>query len=256
MLSSAHKSHFQVLGFVLLRQVFSPDEMQRINAAADELWQADRQGKPTSDGGQGVSPFVERSDFLTQIVADDRIFVTIEQLLGPGFIWAGSEGNVTAHAEHRWHADRCGVREVDYGRIKVMLYLDAMTRARGSLRVLPGSHRLPYHHDLEPLIAQQEESCLETFGVDGPDMPGFAVESQPGDVLFFDQCLWHAVFGGWPGRHYIALKYAAKPTAAEHIESLRHYSNGEIFRPDAAFLNSARPRIRGMVEKLPELGKP
>ena len=52
--------------------------------------------------------FVEHSPMLTRLVEDDRIYGTIERLVGDRFVWAGSEGNVTAHASHGWHSDRPG----------------------------------------------------------------------------------------------------------------------------------------------------
>ena len=85
-------------------------------------------------------------------------------------------------------------------------------------------------------------------------MPFFPLETQPGDVVFFNHCLWHSVFNGWAVRRYIALKFAAKPTTAAHIASLRRWSP-YAFEPDEALLNSPHPRIRRMVENLVELGK-
>ena len=135
-----------------------------------------------------------------------------------------------------------------------MIYLDVVTKETGCMRVIPGSHRRPLHIDLEPLITQKEDSTLITFGITGQDMPFFPLATQPGDVAFFNHCLWHSVFNGWAGRRYIALKFAAKPTTDAHIASLRRWSP-YAFGPDEAFLNSPDPCIRRMVENLVELGK-
>ena len=212
----------------------------------------DRGGGPFEGKGQTVWAVVERRPALSAIVEDDRIFEAVEQMLGPGFIWAGSEGNVTAHREHGWHADRPGESEAKYPRIKVMLYLDETTTERGALRVLPGSHKMPYHTDLWPLQAHHGEPGLPEFGLDGPDVPSALVESQPGDVIFFFQSLFHAVFNSFPGRRYIALKFAAKPTTDEHLASLVRYTP-TIFELHEAFRKSERARIRSMVDPLLEL---
>jgi hypothetical protein len=237
-----------------MRRHFSPDEMAAITREADDLWNEDRLGQPfKGEVTENVAPFVEKRPLLRQFAEDDRIYRIIEQLLGPEFIWSGSEGNLTVHSEHGWHADRQGEAELSYIRIKVMFYLDPVTKERGCLRVIPGSHRLPLHMDLAPLQAQQEDSNPMAFGVAGPDMPSFSLESEPGDVVFFNQSLYHAMFGGRVGRRLIALKYAAKPTTDEHIASLQRWSP-YAFHPDEAFLNSNRPRLRGMVKPLVELG--
>jgi hypothetical protein len=81
------------------------------------------------------------------------------------------------------------------------------------------------------------------------------VESQPGDVLFFNQTLCHGVFNGWRGRRVIALKFAANPTTDAHIASLwKHGQVLGVFPPHELFVNSDRPRLRRMVAKLVELG--
>ncbi|MCZ6676775.1 MAG: phytanoyl-CoA dioxygenase family protein [Candidatus Poribacteria bacterium] len=250
MLTAEQKSYFDTFGFLLMRQYFPPDEIATITREFDKVMTEDRGGKPFAGVEQGVVTIVEQSALLTQMVEDDRIYKVIEELAGQGFIWSGSEGNLTAHSEHRWHADRPGVAEVDYMRVKIMIYLDPVTKERGCLRVIPGSHRLPLHTDLQPLIAQKEDSCQKTFGVAGADLPCFPLEAQPGDVVFFNHCLWHGMFGGWAGRRYIALKFAALPTTGAHMASLQRWSPYAL-KPDAAFVNSDRPRIRGMMENIP-----
>jgi hypothetical protein len=51
----------------------------------------------------------------------------------------------------------------------------------------------------------------------------------------------------------MALKYAAKPVSDKQFASLAHYGQ-EIFSPSASLLNSNRPRIRGLVDRLAEYG--
>ena len=63
-----------------------------------------------------------------------------------------------------------------YG-IKFAFYLDSVGQETGAFRVLPGSHRPPYH---ELLQETREESRLETS-----EVPAFVCESEPGDVVGF-----------------------------------------------------------------------
>ncbi|MFP6718869.1 MAG: phytanoyl-CoA dioxygenase family protein [Candidatus Poribacteria bacterium] len=246
MLTAKQESYFETFGFLVMRRYFSPDKMKTITRQFDSVLTKDRSGVPFNREEQLVTTIVEQSQFFTQLVESDHIYKVIEQLMPGEFIWSGSEGNLTVHSEHRWHADRQGVAEVDYIRIKVMIYLDPVAKEQGCLRVIPGSHRLPLHTDLQPLIAQKADSCPQTFGVSGADLPCFPLESQPGDVIFFNHCLWHGMFGGWEGRRYLALKFAAKPTTEAHMASLRRWSPYAL-EPNPAFVNSDRPRIKSMV---------
>ena len=155
-----------------------------------------------------------------------------------------------------WHPDRPGdEEEISFLRLKTMIYLDETTRDAGAIRLIPGSHRLPLHEEIEGEQRHQHGPTLAPFGVPGAEVPGFAYESQPGDVLFFNQSLWHGVFHGWVGRRYIALKYAAMPQTDKQIGSLDHYSRGSIFQPLDSFAQSDDPRIRRMVDPLPALGR-
>ena len=249
------KACFESFGFLFVRQGFAKDEMDEIALEADRLWQEDRGARPLGPEGQHVMPFVELSSLLTGLVGEDRLFGVIENLLGPGFLWGGSEGNVTVRGTHQWHPDRPGDEaEVSYTRLKVNMYLDAVGIENGCLRVIPGSHRTPLHEEIEPDHRHQRDDTVAPFGVAGPDMPSVALESQPGDLCFFNQSLWHAVFNGWAGRRYIALRFAARPKTDKQIASFRHYSPPALFEPAESLLTSENPRIRGMVEPLRAIG--
>ena len=98
------------------------------------------------------------------------------------------------------------------------------------------------------------------------EIPSYPFESQPGDAVFFNQRLWHASFGGRTGRRMFTLNYGQKPTTDDHFtlvkivhdSSLKAARNLQRTQMDQlytdSFLNSDRPRIRGMTAKLVELG--
>ena len=94
MLTPKQKKHFDVFGFLCLRQAFSPDEMAEIAQAADQVWREDRGGQP-----QGPAPFAEQNPRLLDVAEDDRIFQVAADLLGPDFLWSGSEGNYIPYTE-------------------------------------------------------------------------------------------------------------------------------------------------------------
>ncbi len=257
MLTAEQITCFKTFGFLVLRQTFSPQEMDTITHAAEEVWEREL-GRPLGEEEKvRMSPFVEKHALLTQLVEDDRIYEPMEQLLGKDFIWSGSEGNrgiQTSGDAHHWHADRPGNEELNYIRIKIMLYLDPMQKEKGALRVIPGSHRLPMHEDLEAFQLSHAESEPRFFGMAGSDVPCYAVETEPGEMMLFNQSLYHAVYGKSGRRRYIALKYAARPISDEHIASLKRWS-AYVFHPEEVLQNSDGPRIQRMVKGLVELGE-
>lgn len=288
MLSAGQKAHFDTFGFLVLRELFSPEEMKQISAEADDILSEARQGQPfVGESRQIVMSFVERRPFLRTMADDDRIYLPIEDLLGPEFMWVGGDGNLYV-GDTQWHSDSSpDPKEYSYTRIKVALYLDPVSKDTGCLRVVPGSHLPPLHEELEPLRhvrraqrdyggktvfkEQQEEMGQGSdfngspFDLSGPELPAFPLESQPGDVVLFQQRLWHASFGGKTGRRMFTLNYAQKPVIDDHFELLKlmHESNlltiAKSVRPSdplysEGFVTSERPRIRSMMATPKELG--
>ncbi|MCZ6680674.1 MAG: phytanoyl-CoA dioxygenase family protein [Candidatus Poribacteria bacterium] len=254
MITEEQIAYFQTFGFLVLRQAFGPDEMNAIGQKFDDLLDKDRGGQPFPGvSRQALYGIAENVPLLTSLVEDDRIYKTVESLLGDGFIWLCSEGNLYV-GNTDWHPD--GTR-LDYRPMKVSLYLDALTPETGCLRVIPGSHRLPLHDDLKP---------IPNFGIPGTDVPCFPLESQPGDVFFLDMNTWHASFSGGTGRRHLALNFVPKPTTAEDtsvlkenhqgvlslIQRLQYRRPGRVFSD--AFLDSDRPRIQRLTAKWIELG--
>ena len=246
MLTQQQVAHFNTFGFLFFRQAFSAEEMAGFTRAAEEIWEENPQ--PVEHEERRWNYFVERRPVLTGLVTDERIYPIIEQLLGSEFLWVGSEGNISSRSKVRWHPDRKYYKKgqehwMDFAQIKVMIYLDEVNRDSGCLRVIPGSHKMPYH---KSLTEQEIDPDARPFGVDGPDIPCAALGSEPGDLILFNHCIWHASFGGGENRRYVALKFAARPSADHHIDSLKEYGAG-VFEPHEAFANHRDPRIRTMV---------
>lgn len=161
------------------------------------------------------------------------------------------------------------------------MYLEPVSKETGCLRVIPGSHLPPLHEELEPMRHlrhmqsgysgkttavremagghKSQISGAEPFGVPAPEMPGFPLESRPGDVVLFNQRLWHSSFGGRTGRRMFTLNFGQNPTTAEHIElvtmvyeasleaaqKMQHTWTDQLYTD--RFLNSTEPRIKSMM---------
>jgi ectoine hydroxylase-related dioxygenase (phytanoyl-CoA dioxygenase family) len=252
-LKPSEVAHFRTFGFLLRPRLFTEGEMSEVTEAANALWEAD--DTPESEiGDRRLNSFVERLPVLSALVCDDRIYKTAERLLGPDFIWVGSEGNETYYSDLHWHPDRKYYRpdethNMAYPQLKMMIYLESVTRETGCMRVLPGSHQLPLHQELGP---QEDLRHEKPFGLEGCEVPSVPLETDPGDVAMFDHCLWHGMFGGRYGRRYIAMKFAARPRKGDEIATLKQYS-AATFSPHENFLKSPNSRLRGMVAGLGDL---
>ena len=154
MLTQDEVEHFRTFGFIVRRQIFSGEEMAGITSEFDDVL-AEGRGYEPFDGKQrqAVQPFVEKRELLTKVVADDRIYLPLQQLLGEGFIWVGSDGNLYI-GDTEWHGDRFQGEDGDhqpwdYAAIKVVFYFDPVRADSGCLRVIPGSQRQEFGDHLE-----------------------------------------------------------------------------------------------------------
>ena len=257
MLSGSQIAHFHTFGFLVVRQAFVPGEVEElVNEAADLC--AQKLGRHIGEEEWLWAPgFVEESPVLMKLVEDDRIYLAMKDLLGDELIWIGSEvmwGIDPKLADHSWHFDGFKTsKHLDYPRTKVMLYLDPQKKDTGALRVIPGSHRDPFHQALMPLQDAHIDGDDRCFGVEGPRIPSCAIETEPGDIVFFNQWLYHAVYGKAGKRRVIVFKFGPGPKTETHLAMLRDVAP-DVFKPHASFLKSGSPRIRYLIEGMGALG--
>ncbi len=242
--------YFGAFGFLRLRRLFDDATMGPVIDAAGALWTQDFGGEPDPAAPLMQDRFVERSPTLLSLIDDARLYDKLEQLLGERFIFCGSEGNhgvAGSPTAHHWHADRPGTAELGYLRIKVMLYLTPMTEDNGALRVIPGSHRAPFHQALLPFNQRHVEEAPRFFGEHGSTIPAHVIETHPGDAVLFSQTLFHSVyFKIHPARRYLALKYASWPRNYAQFATLQRWPSGAL-DPAPQLRACDRPRVRSMV---------
>lgn len=263
MLSNEQLAFFETFGFLFVQQAFVPREVSAISREFDAILERERGGAPfAGTKRQVLYGFYEKSPFLMDLLEDDRIYEAAGQLLGPRFSWLVSEGNLFV-GDTRWHPD--GTR-LGFTPLKVTMYLDPLTVDTGCLRVIPGSHRLPFHEELKPAPTRDRPTSYDQFGVGATEVPSVPLETQPGDLIFLNMNLWHAAFGGRAGRRQLSVVFTPEPHTQEHVEIMRtnyEHNIAEIGRYqwsppgpiiDDALANSESPRVKGLVSKWIELG--
>ena len=265
MLTPEQKLYFETFGFLVMRQYFSPDETAEISRLFDEVMTEARHGKPfTREKRQMLLSLIEQRPELSKLIEDDRIYGVAEDLLGPDFIWIGGDGNLYV-GDTSWHSD-LGGRLPDYSVIKIALYLDPVRVDSGCLRVVPGSHREPLNSSMKAVYRHREDPPVYPFGVTAEHVPFYPLESDPGDVAFFSQELYHSSHGGSSHRRMFTMNFSSRATTKEHEAFHRtlyegglksqldnpYYSTNRVYNPE--FLKGGGPRRRRMVKQLIEWG--
>ena len=254
MLTPGQIAHFETFGFLVLRQLFSHEEIAIMKRESVEIFDQERGGKPfTGSESQVVQPFLERRPFLSQLVDDDRIYDLAVDLCGPDFVLASNAGSLHV-GDTPWHRDAASENPII--NVGINFYTQPLTRDTGCLRVIPGSHRIAPPDPLALLRDRNEDPDFAPFGVRPSEIPCYAIESQPGDVLVFNESLSHASFGGEAGRHHYGMTLFANPKTDEQVGYVKGLYESWKFglRPAESYVNSESPRIRGMVSRLVEWG--
>ncbi len=256
MLTREQERHFRLFGYVCLRQAFNEKETAKISLDFDEVLAESLDGQPfAGEKRQLVVGFVEKRPSLSALVADDRVFEPVEQLMCGTPLWIESDGNLYVGDTH-WHPDAA----VHFPLwIKVALYLDPVDKGTGSLRVIPGSHLALFSAALDAAKIRGPEGG-HSIGLTPDRMPSVALESQPGDVIFFDQRTWHSSFGGGIGRRMFTMNFASPIATNEQRDlvlqvynmNLGWSANGRVYSD--SFLDSQLPRIQAITKVVKELG--
>ena len=243
MLTERQNIFYDMFGFLVMKNVFSLNELATIQAEFDHRAKIASSYEPF-DGTKRHALMMMGDDtpFFASLLEDPRFADTAEKLYGEviGFV---ADANRYV-GDTIWHFDTGGLRGEGYG-VKFAFYLEPVRANTGALRVIPGSHRQPWHaalSQLKPigprwtrLAATPAESKLAKDGID--DIPCHVCESDPGDVVAFDTRLFHASLGGSNDRHMCTVCYYKYPETQEDLEVTILNAKGAISHRD----NSADP---------------
>ena len=209
-------AHFHTFGFLVLRQFFDPDS---IVAEIDRVM---RDGVvSSSDISSGAEIHFQYVPMMTAETPNslsllDRAEAVAANLLGGPVLPTRAKG-VLYRGDTPWHVDTV-FPVVGLG---VAAYLEPLGADSGALRVIPGSH----HPDFA--------NALRALGVNGMPaemLPAHVIATEPGDMILFDEHLFHASFGGGTRRQW-RVDYVRDPVDTAAEERTKAYFAG-IYPPD------------------------
>ncbi len=208
-------AEFMENGFVVLRGLFDPAPLgAEIDRAFAEGF-LPASGVTVLSQGTGEVSFrylpmmCERTPVSLGLL--DRLAVVAAALLGREVL-PGRVKGTRYFGDTGWHRDS----EDTLATMGFLAYLEPLTTQTGALRVIPGSHACLS----VPLPASFEG---------GPAGPGQAIDTQPGDVVAFDEHLVHGSHGGTERRQWRA-DFVVDPNGAAEEAQVKAYF-GHIF-PD------------------------
>lgn len=188
-------NQFQDQGYLVLRNVLTPEKVERLNAAIDGIIAQEPEAL-----AYNIYNSVERHEEIASLIDEPTLLPLMVQLLGPNLQLHIShltirkpnpqDEKTTSQSFINWHQDGPhpqfpkinGVTSTYY--IKTCYILSDMSEPnRGNTKIIPGSHNRPF----QPVSQNVDDMLQEEVQICG----------NPGDVFIFPQNLWHA---GAPNR--------------------------------------------------------
>jgi len=230
------------------------DCADQIIAAFEAVWEergGGHDGRPHDGTARScIVPFIDQSEYLSGLLDDGRINGILSSLLGDDFNYLGSDGNYYV-GDTGWHSDGGWPRLIRY--YKMAFYLDPLTRDSGAVRVIPGSHK--YGDEYAEALQQQVRESEQSWSIHGHEVPAVAVETEPGDVVVFNQGTKHSSWGGGQWRRMFTLNCTCRysreqlPLMRAEISKFSRFWVDSVY--GEAMLSSAGPgRMRHLEQVL------
>ncbi len=200
MLSELDIGRFRAFGYVFLRSCLSRREVARLREAHDRVMAA----APINNyfgGGAGtrtLAPFVEADDAFGELIEHPGVMEAMRDIWGTECLYNAGSDMWSNLDDTPWHSDG------DPGRegltLKTAFYLDEQDENQGALNVIPGSHHPEFCAAVFRGCGYWDER-RPRLRLDPHDIPGaVSLQTIPGDVVLWDNRLWHSAFRRSDGR--------------------------------------------------------
>ncbi|MCZ6678682.1 MAG: phytanoyl-CoA dioxygenase family protein [Candidatus Poribacteria bacterium] len=195
-LTAEQRKHWNEEGYLIVKQVVSPEEIHTILKAVDtvvEGYVQEEYGPDTPRFGRGAFTIIraiERTDALDILTDHPKIFGTILSLMGPYLQIMGTQIYVRHFSDTQliaFHTDAGPSLQQIHPhpqslplQFKVQFFLTDLSQPdSGNFMLVPGSHRKPFPAD----------SPEKDFVPEG----AIQVLAEAGDAVIFPWAAWHAV---------------------------------------------------------------
>ena len=221
-LSDQQVAYFKTFGFLKIPRLFAP-EVERIRRGFEDVFATEtpevldpgnpyhrtRDDRYTLETRTLIPGFVDKSPALQWLRQDARVLGVARSLLGDGFVYAESDGNLF-NCDVYWHIDVYGAAP-NVEHIKLSFYLDELHRETGALRVIPGSHfdGAGYAGALYKHLSSEPGHVTEHVGVGVDEVPSWTVDVEPGDLIVGNFRTMHASFNGGVRRRLFTMNFSA-----------------------------------------------
>jgi ectoine hydroxylase-related dioxygenase (phytanoyl-CoA dioxygenase family) len=184
---------FRENGYLIVRSVFTPEEMAACKKAAKEAIERD-----CSPSGLHVWRSDEIPPLFDQLACDARLVAILKPLIGPHIEFLSAKPvfkSARISFASPWHQDQAYWGGAP--KYSIWIALEDATLENGCLRIIPGSHREALAHanirDNNGFVNRiRDEDLKDARILDAP--------LNAGDILVFHDCLLHSSYPNRSGQ--------------------------------------------------------
>jgi ectoine hydroxylase-related dioxygenase (phytanoyl-CoA dioxygenase family) len=193
-LTEQEKTHYEEYGYVVLADVFPPDELEGIDREIDRILpEANAGGKREG----WIYNVANKSDIAGAFAEDERMLALVEDVVQPG-IAIHSSKLVTKlpnsseichwHQDEAFYLDTKDPETVSKARMSVWVPLQEASLDNGCLWVVPGSHKW----GLQSYNIAPDGTCVKRIDREAyANEHAIAVPIPAGSVVLFTAWTWH-----------------------------------------------------------------
>lgn len=261
MLSDLDVGQFWTFGFIVLRNCLSVDEIERLGEAHDRvIADAPVYNYFAANGTRMLSPFVQADDCFGALIEHAGVMEAMRDIWGIECLYIAGSDMWANRDDTPWHTDGKPGRQTVT--LKAAIYLDAQDKDTGALNVIPGSHHPEFSAALFRTCGYWDNG-RPRLRLAPHNIPGaVSLETRPGDVVLWDNRLWHSAFRRKDGqpRRTMFIGYMPHPqndllAIADLWTTVRAHLNEKTpFVYSKDMMEKGGPARKQMAARLEELG--
>jgi ectoine hydroxylase-related dioxygenase (phytanoyl-CoA dioxygenase family) len=244
------KYQYEKDGYLIVPNLFSPEEMQELSRVADKLLDGelkpdlpykgkvaddfvvdferelrDRNALPRRERVRLISWMCLHHSYFRHLAGHPAIYDVVASLYDSGVqIFSDTIFMKAAHhgSDIPPHQDSAFLPKIEPRALNFWMAIDAATVENGCLYILPGSHREELEHHTGGLVSRSLREDQADFSKQIP------VELAPGDAIFFDSRLIHR---SYPNRSTKSRRAMTAIYVADPVEYLEPWTLDYGFVP-------------------------
>jgi len=213
MLTDLEVSHFKVFGYVVVRGCVDHEHVKRLQTAFDReidnnpRVKGEYGRKPRPGGTRSLCPFAETDEAFTELIEHPKLMEAMRDIDGIEFLYFSEDMNSFV-GDTNWHCDFFPPHH-ESRPAKAIYYLDEMLPGDGALDLIPGTNNPEYAgYIFRTFGSYGDETGGPRLNMDHLDVPSVAIETTPGDVVLWENRMWHHATRRLDGKPRRMLSYS------------------------------------------------